>query len=184
MGTCTQQAETVGDMSPTQKADRWEPNRQRQVGACIQQVETDGDTFSTGRDRRGQDLIGTQQTRDMYPTGEDRCSSSGDRDRNPTTEANAQQREPARVSEAQVDRQIPRRDMQAGKTHRYPGSQTLDSRADLWVLFCLPEGGERGKGAITCKHPHLGGQTSICGRPSLFLWDFLPRPGGGRLGLT
>lgn len=173
MGRHIQQAKIDGDMYPTGRDRRGhEPNTKgRQMGS--KQAEAGGGLHPTGGDRWGHILNRQRQkgtrlnrhpTRDMCPTGEDRCSSSGDRDRNPTTEANAQQRETARVSEAQADRQIPRRDMQVGKMHRYPESQTLDSRADLWVLFRLPQGGERGKGPITCKHPHVGGQTSICGR--------------------
>lgn len=74
--------------------DRRGPNRQKQMGAGIQQVETDGDTYST-RERQKGTQPNRHPTCDMYPTSEDRHSSGGDRDRNPTREADGPQKEKA-----------------------------------------------------------------------------------------
>lgn len=90
--THTQHAEANGDTYPTGK-DRWGhvPDSQRQMGT--QQAEADGGLHPTGGDRWGHILNrqrhkGTRTnrhlTRDMYPTGEDRHSSSRDRHRSPT----------------------------------------------------------------------------------------------------
>lgn len=128
-----------------------ELNRQRQMGT--QQAETDGGWHPTGGDRWGHVLNrqrqkGTQPNRhptcDMYPTGEDKHSSGGDRDGDPVREAGGPQKEKA-------SQRGPRRptDMQA----RHRESQLWDSRAELRVLADLP-GGQWGK--VRGHHPTSG----------------------------
>lgn len=72
----------------------------------------------------------------MYPTGEDRHSSSA-------IETRAQQQRQVGSRQRQPVKRPKQTDRYPGQTqgqerHRYPESQTLDSKAELWVwLVCL-----------------------------------------------
>ena len=90
----------------------------------------------------------------MYPTGEDRPSSSADRDKNPTTEAGGQETETA-SQEAQADRQVPRANTEAGKT-QIPRKSDPGLKGRALVLAGLPESGERGEGMSPANPQHLG----------------------------
>lgn len=164
-------------MSPTQKADRWDPNRQRQVGACIQQVETDGDTFSTGRDRRGQDLIGTQNVTcaQQVKTGAHQVE----------TEIGIQQQRQMHSSERQPESVRPK------QTDRYPGETCRWERCtDTQKVRPWTQGQISGFFSVCLRvekevrGPSPANTHTWEGRPvfvaelSPFLWDFLPRPGG------